>query len=89
MGKILNIGKADFEQVRRFEYVDKSMLIAYVNGVLDSQNRYMCVIERMGNAGKSWALLAYARGEDSQSKPLKFTKYSQSIHKVIRTKIRV
>lgn len=54
MGKILNIGKADFEQVRRFEYVDKSMLIAYVNSVLDSQNRYMCV-SRARRFGKSLA----------------------------------
>lgn len=54
MGKILNIGKADFEQVRRFEYVDKSMLIAYVNSVLDSQSRYMCV-SRARRFGKSLA----------------------------------
>ena len=54
MGKILNIGKTDFEQVRRFEYVDKSMLIAYVNGVIDSQSRYMCV-SRARRFGKSLA----------------------------------
>ena len=54
MGKVLNIGKTDFEQVRKFEYVDKSMLIAYVNGVIDSQNRYMCV-SRARRFGKSLA----------------------------------
>ena len=54
MGKILNIGKTDFEQVRRFEYVDKSLLIAYVNGVIDSQSRYMCV-SRARRFGKSLA----------------------------------
>ena len=54
MGKILNIGKTDFEQMRRFEYVDKSLLIAYVNGVIDSQSRYMCV-SRARRFGKSLA----------------------------------
>lgn len=54
MGKILNIGKSEFEQVRRFEYVDKSMLIAHVNSVIDSQNRYMCV-SRARRFGKSLA----------------------------------
>ena len=63
------------------EYVGEVVLVG-INYDKDSK-RHECVIERMGNAGKSWALLAYARGEDSQSKPLKFTKYSQSIHKVI------
>lgn len=35
MGKYINIGNAEFESVRKDEYVDKSMLIAYVNKVLE------------------------------------------------------
>ena len=43
MGKYINIGNAEFESVRKDEYVDKSMLIAYVNSVLGSQSKFLCV----------------------------------------------
>ena len=54
MGKILNTGNAEFAAVRKEEYVDKSMLIAYVNSVLGSLNKYMCV-SRARRFGKSIA----------------------------------
>jgi hypothetical protein len=43
MGKYINIGNAEFESVRKDEYVDKSMLIAYVNKVLGTQRKFLCV----------------------------------------------
>ena len=54
MGKYINIGNAEFESVRKDEYVDKSMLIAYVNSVLGSQNKFLCV-SRARRFGKSLA----------------------------------
>ncbi len=43
MGKYINIGNTDFASVRRDEYVDKSQLIAYVNHVLGTQRKFLCV----------------------------------------------
>ena len=54
MGKYINIGNAEFESVRKDEYVDKSMLIAYVNSVLGSQSKFLCV-SRARRFGKSLA----------------------------------
>lgn len=54
MGKYINLGKKEFESVRKEEYVDKSMLIAYVNSVLGSQSKFMCV-SRARRFGKSLA----------------------------------
>ena len=54
MGKYINLGKREFESVRKEEYVDKSMLIAYVNSVLGSQSKFMCV-SRARRFGKSLA----------------------------------
>ena len=54
MGKYIHIGNAEFTSVRRDEYVDKSMLIKYVNGVLGTQRKFMCVT-RARRFGKSIA----------------------------------
>ena len=54
MGKYINIGNTEFESVRKDEYVDKSMLIAYVNSVLGSQSKFLCV-SRARRFGKSLA----------------------------------
>lgn len=54
MGKYINIGNTDFASVRRDEYVDKSQLIAYVNHVLDTQRKFLCVT-RARRFGKSLA----------------------------------
>lgn len=54
MGKYINIGLTDFRSVRKDEYVDKSMLISYVNRVLGTQRKFLCVT-RARRFGKSIA----------------------------------
>ena len=54
MGKYINIGNTDFASVRKDEYVDKSQLIAYVNHVLGTQRKFLCVT-RARRFGKSLA----------------------------------
>lgn len=54
MGKYINIGLTDFQSVRKDEYIDKSMLIAYVNSVLGTQRKFLCVT-RARRFGKSIA----------------------------------
>lgn len=54
MSKFINIGNVDFTSVRKDEYVDKSQLIAYVNSVLGTQRKFMCVT-RARRFGKSLA----------------------------------
>ena len=55
MGKYINIGNRDFQSVRNDIYVDKSMLIAHTNQVLNINSRkYMC-ITRARRFGKSMA----------------------------------
>ena len=54
MGKYINIGNTDFASVRKDEYVDKSQLIAYVNCVLGTQRKFLCVT-RARRFGKSLA----------------------------------
>ena len=54
MNAYVNIGNKDFQDVRNDTYVDKSMLIAYMNGVLNTTSRYMCVT-RARRFGKSLA----------------------------------
>lgn len=70
MGKYINIGNIDFASVRKDEYVDKSQLIAYVNSVLGTQRKFLCVT-RARRFGKSLAakmLCAYYDHScDSQS----------------------
>ncbi len=70
MSKFINIGNTDFSSVRKDEYVDKSQLIAYVNSVLGTQRKFLCVT-RARRFGKSLAakmLCAYYDHScDSQS----------------------
>ena len=54
MSKFINIGNTDFASVRMDEYVDKSQLIAYVNSVLGTQRKFLCVT-RARRFGKSLA----------------------------------
>ena len=54
MGQDINIGNKDFQFVRNDTYVDKSMLIAYVNHVLNTTRKFMCVT-RARRFGKSIA----------------------------------
>lgn len=54
MSKYINIGNTDFASVRKDEYVDKSPLIAYVNSVLGTQRKFLCVT-RARRFGKSLA----------------------------------
>ena len=54
MSKFINIGNTDFASVRKDEYVDKSQLIAYVNSVLGTQRKFLCVT-RARRFGKSLA----------------------------------
>ena len=54
MGAYINIGNAGFKSVRNSEYVDKSELIAIVNGTLFTERRFSCV-SRSRRFGKSVA----------------------------------
>ena len=54
MSNFINIGNTDFASVRKDEYVDKSQLIAYVNSVLGTQRKFLCVT-RARRFGKSLA----------------------------------
>lgn len=70
MGTYINIGNAGFQSVRNDEYVDKSRLIAVVNGTLFTERRFSCVT-RCRRFGKSLAakMLAayYDRSVDSRA----------------------
>lgn len=70
MGFYLNPGNKGFwESVRSRIYVDKTNLIAYTNGLINTEQKYLCV-SRPRRFGKSMALkmLAayYSRGCDSE-----------------------
>ena len=54
MGTYINIGNAGFQSARNGEYVDKSGLIAVVNGTLYTKRRFSCVT-RCRRFGKSMA----------------------------------
>ena len=55
MGTYLNPGDDKFRKARRSSiYVDKSGLISYLNAVLDTENRFVCV-SRPRRFGKSMA----------------------------------
>ena len=69
MGMYLNIGNAGFASVRKGLYVDKSELIAFVNGTLGTKDKLTCV-SRPRRFGKSMAasMLAayYGPGNDNR-----------------------
>lgn len=52
MGVYINTGIAGFESLRNDNYVDKSMLIAHVNSLINTDQRFICV-SRMRRCGKS------------------------------------
>lgn len=54
MGKYLNIGNASFEAVRKGIYVDKTGLISFMNQVLGTTDKLICV-SRPRRFGKSFA----------------------------------
>lgn len=54
MGTFINIGNAGFLSALNGEYVDKSELIAVVNGTLFTERRFSCVT-RCRRFGKSLA----------------------------------
>jgi len=54
MGIYINIGNAGFQRARNSEYVDKSGLIAVVNGTLFTERQFSCVT-RCRRFGKSMA----------------------------------
>lgn len=55
MGKYINKGNDGFASIRNSNFVDKSMLIAQVNSVLMTDNRFLCVT-RARRFGKSVAV---------------------------------
>ena len=61
MGRYLNIGNEAFRRVRNSEYVDKSELIAVVNGSLFTERSYSCVsrCRRFGKSVAAAMLAAY------------------------------
>ena len=70
MGRFLDYGNWDFRSVRNSVFVDKSGLINVLNGLIDTEKRYVC-ISRPRRFGKSVAakmLYAYYdRSSDSRS----------------------
>ena len=54
MGTYINIGNAGFQSVRNGEFIDKSGLLALVNGTLFTERRFSCV-SRARRFGKSIA----------------------------------
>ena len=54
MGRYLNLGNAGFQAVRKGLYVDKSGLISFVNSVLGTKEKLICV-SRPRRFGKSYA----------------------------------
>lgn len=61
MGAYINIGNAGFQRVRNGEYVDKSGLIAIVNGTLFTERSFSCVsrCRRFGKSVAAKMLCAY------------------------------
>ena len=54
MSRYLNIGNAGFQSIRKGLYVDKSMLIEYINSTLGTKDKLTCV-SRPRRFGKSFA----------------------------------
>ena len=54
MGTYINRGNNAFQDIVHNEYVDKTLLIPFMNGTLNSENRYSCVT-RCRRFGKSMA----------------------------------
>ena len=61
MGFFVNRGRTSFKGRKGRDYVDKSGLIAYVNSMLNTQGRFMCVTRprRFGKTMAAEMLRAY------------------------------
>ena len=55
MGRYLNVGNDSFQAIRKGHYVDKTGLISFVNGVLGTMDKLICV-SRARRFGKSFAV---------------------------------
>jgi hypothetical protein len=54
VGQYINVGNAGFQTITRGRYVDKTELIAFMNGVLGTKDKLICV-SRPRRFGKSYA----------------------------------
>lgn len=54
MGNYLNVGNAGFDAVRKGIYVDKTEMISFMNRILGSKDKLVCV-SRPRRFGKSFA----------------------------------
>ena len=54
MGIYINRGNGSFRSARQSDYVDKSALISFINGTINTENRFTCV-SRARRFGKSMA----------------------------------
>ena len=43
MGIYINRGNGSVRSARRSDYVDKSALISFINGTINTENRFTCV----------------------------------------------
>ena len=57
----LNIGNSGFDSVRRSGFIDKTDTIAFMNSVLNTEHRYVCVTRarRFGKSITAKMLCAY------------------------------
>ena len=54
MGKYLNVGNSGFEAVIKGQYVDKTGMISYINNILGTKDKLICM-SRPRRFGKSFA----------------------------------
>ena len=54
MGVYINPGNADFAEILKLEYIDKTDLIDIINGVVETRKKLVCV-SRPRRFGKSFA----------------------------------
>ena len=80
----INIGKADFEAIRKGEYVDKSMLIAFVNSRIGLYDKFICVT-RARRFGKSMAakMLKYNKSAEGAITQIKEKGYTDVLKNIV------
>lgn len=74
MGIYINRGNGSFRSARRSDYVDKSALISFINGTINTENRFTCVI-RARRFGKSMAARMLYAYYDKSSDSRKLFEY--------------
>lgn len=67
MGKYINKGNDGFASIRNSNFVDKSMLIAQVNSVLMTDNRFLCVTRARRLSSSSFSSFAPRQSESKLS----------------------